>query len=244
MKLIFSKARNNLECKTLQLFQNVKLCSCFRHPMTQLPVPASPLVMADTTDNKADEEVAVATQPLTLKGTHGTCVSFAADIKLHGFNIGPGRRGRGAYFWSYSNTAKDYATCLAKAWWKHAESAKQYQSAVDRCCRVLDVDIEVEENAFLDLEAHAVKQRLVPFLNDVYKRVAAAEHKHLAAKAYDLFVERTEKAIARTIKVVHVTANPPRREHFPHECARVLPSEACVPSCYVVRDKNNIRQIR
>lgn len=177
---------------------------------------------------------------LTLKGTHGTCVSFASDIRRRGFDVGAGRRGSGMYFWSYSNTARDYATCLAKAWWKYAFEIGRYQSASDSGCEVLNVIIEVEEENFLDLEEHAMKQKLVPFLNDIYKRTASSSHKKIAVKAYDLFVEQIEKQRSNPIKVVHVTVSPPSQKYFTEECTRSLSSEACMPACYVVKDNKCI----
>lgn len=173
---------------------------------------------------------------LILKGTHGTCATFASDIRQQGFRAGAGRRGNGSYFWGYSNTAKDYAVCLAKAWWMYVKTeTRQYQSARDTSCEVLNVTINVEEDNFLDLEEHTMKQKLVPFLNDIYKRTATKEHRDLAARGYDLFVKLVEKQRTKPIKVVHVTVNPPARKYFEHQCALSLPSEACVPSCYVVK---------
>jgi hypothetical protein len=171
-----------------------------------------------------------------LKGTHGTCATFANEIKKHGFTIGGGRRGSGVYFWGYSSTLRDYATSLAKAWWSYAQSNGQYSSAENKTCEVLYVKIETEDNSFLDLEQHDMKQRLSRFLNDNYKRIVQLNSEQLAIKLYDLFVKTIEGELNTKFKAVHVSVNPPKLQFF-ESPGRIPHFELMgMPSCYVVKD--------
>lgn len=179
---------------------------------------------------------------LELKGTHGTCIAYAEDIKKNGFNLKTGRRGYGAYFWAYRGEGRAFANCLAKAWWCYAFESKQYSSSSNESFEVLNVKLHLEEIHFLDLDNHLMKLKLTEFINGVYKRAKLADHMDLASKAYDLFVQQIEKH-SNKIKVVNVSVNPPARKYFKDECTNTIRSEAIVPACYVVRDKHCINLV-
>ena len=177
---------------------------------------------------------------MVLKGTHGTCASSAEEIRRNGFSAGPGRRGKGVYFWAYTSSTKEYATALAKAWWAQAKSIHKYDAASNPACSVLDVSINPPEGRLLDLEAHEMKHRLLRFLNDTYKRTLAKGRPSLAETAYDLFVAIIEKELEKKFAVVYVTVSPPQTHHwegrdsFPH-----FDTLGMAP-CYVVKDKSCI----
>lgn len=174
---------------------------------------------------------------MILKGTHGTCASFAEKIRNNGFTIGPGRRGKGAYFWGYINPTREYASALAKAWWSQAKSMNKYDSASNQSYSELHVEIKTEDGRFLDLEEHTMKQVLLQFVNDIYKRKLPKERANLTRNAYDLFVAMIETQSHKKFDVIYATVNPPQahyweaRDHFPSfDIIGMAP-------CYVV--KNN-----
>lgn len=177
---------------------------------------------------------------MELKGTHGTCISHAERIALHGFKMKSGRRGTGAYFWAYTGTLKGYATSLAKAWWTQAVAWGQYNSCENQDFRVLCVKINIEDELFLDLEEHEMRGRLAAFLNESYSKSIPADRIHLAERAYDAFVNIIERQLNKKFKAIHVTVNPPKRDCF--ENADRLPEFDLMgmPSCYVVKDNNCI----
>lgn len=177
---------------------------------------------------------------MELLGTHGTCISFADGIMQNGFKIQPGRRGTGAYFWSYSSTLKDYATSLAKAWWSQATALGYYNAAVNQECKVLYVKIQANEDIFLDLEEHEMRRRLSVFLNDIFKRALPADRANLAEKAYDLFVSIIERKLDKNYQVIHVTVNPPKKEHFDNYDRMPQVDLMGMPSCYVVKNSKLI----
>ncbi len=173
---------------------------------------------------------------MVLKGTHGTCASFAEDIRNSGFSFGPGRRGKGVYFWGYSGANKEYATALAKAWWAQAKAIRKYDAASDQDCNVLHVDIKPEEGCLLDLEELVMKQTLLQFLNDIHKRSLPKDRASLTEKAYDLFVHMLEKQLNKKFDVIYTTVNPPKtdfwdkRDRFPgFDIIGMAP-------CYVVKN--------
>lgn len=177
---------------------------------------------------------------IELKGTHGTCASFAEVITRDGFNIAAGRRGKGAYFWGYTSTLKDYATILAKAWWVQAKSMRRYDSATDQACVVLYATIQTEGAFFLDLEEHQMKQKLSRFLNDCFKRKVPLDRSDMITRSYDLFVEMIEREIRVKFNVIHVTVNPPQKEYF-ENVDRVPPFDLMgMPACYVVKSNKCI----
>lgn len=179
-------------------------------------------------------------QLMELKGTHGTCISFAEEIIQNGFKMLPGRRGTGAYFWSYTSTLKDYATNLAQAWWSQAKSFGQYNAVTDPSCKVLFVTIQAEDDLFLDLEEHKMKQMLSVFLNDSFKRSISLDRAHLADRSYDLFVNLIERKLGKKFQVIHVTVNPPKKEHFANYDRMPTFDLMGMPSCYVVKDNKHI----
>lgn len=181
---------------------------------------------------------------IELKGTHGTCASFAEEILKNGFTVGAGRRGVGVYFWGYSSTNKEYATALANAWWAQAKVLHKYDVAHNKSCRVLYVSMKLDPDSFLDLEAHEMKQRLLLFLNDIYMRTLAKGRPALAEKAYDLFVGIIEKELKVKFEVVYVTVNPPQTEHWAARDRYPSFDVLGMASCYVVKNKRCILQVQ
>jgi hypothetical protein len=170
-----------------------------------------------------------------LKGTHGTCASFAENIRKNGFNLGNGRRGSGVYFWAYNGESKFNATCLAEAWWQHSFNYGFYSKEANQSFELITTEINTEN--FLDLEEHDFKLKLLEFVSKVYARALKKDRKGLAERAYDLFVDQIEKQIGK-VDVIHVTVNPPSKECFSQKCfdRGAVTTEAISPSCYVVRN--------
>lgn len=177
---------------------------------------------------------------IELKGTHGTCTSFAQGIRQNGFVAGAGRRGHGVYFWAYSSTDQEYATALAKAWWAQAKSMRRYDREADQSCSVLYVKINAQSDKFLDLEEHGLKQKLLRFLNDVYKRTLPKGRESLAKSGYDLFLKMYEKEVNKHFDVIYVTVNPPKSGHWDKPEAFPPFDMMGLAPCYVVRDKGCI----
>lgn len=84
---------------------------------------------------------------------HGTCIGVARRISKNGFEISDtGRKGPGAYFWSYESDAK-VARDLSIDWWnkkKNEGCFKHYSNPLNGCA-VLNCESYIEERVFLDL---------------------------------------------------------------------------------------------
>jgi len=171
---------------------------------------------------------------------HGTCTSFAEQIKINGFNLNKGRRGTGVYFWSYSSTSKQYAKSLAYAWWSFCSDTNRYSAVTDNSFALFDVKIDSVN--IIDLEQHDLKLRLIKFVHDASIRATQSQRNDLVNKSYDLFVRMLEER-SGPIDVVHVTVNPPAKKYFSAEHARQGHEllEAICPSCYVVRNTKCIQ---
>lgn len=176
---------------------------------------------------------------MQLKGTHGTCVSAADEIKKSGFNPHQGRRGTGVYFWAYGDGTRQVARALSYAWWNFCNSKGRFRSKENSSYICLDVDLKTEK--LLDLEVHDIKHALLKFVHEASMRAANQRRNYLSKNAYDLFVQKLEEQ-AGEFDVIHVTVNPPAKEYFSENDRRnghVILEDMC-PSCYVVKNSNCI----
>lgn len=176
-----------------------------------------------------------------MKGSHGTCATFAEAIKRSGFQRSKSaKRGTGVYFWSYnSNELKSYATELADAWWSFASNTGEYDLAEHKTCCVLHARLSLNGGILLDLERHEVKQRFIKFANDVYKRLVKLSHSDKISSASDLFVVMMEKEENKKVDIVCAAINAPPgfKGSMPFDIVGT-------PSCYIVRNIACIKSIQ
>lgn len=86
-----------------------------------------------------------------LKGTHGTCVTYAEKIVKTG-DWSPsnnGRAGSGVYLWGYTSSRKN-ARSLAIGWWQRSSNTNKYKGVDNSNGAVLYASIRVKEEAFFD----------------------------------------------------------------------------------------------
>jgi hypothetical protein len=173
-----------------------------------------------------------------LKGTHGTCASFAAEIKKSGFKSHKGRGGTGIYFWAYESPSLEYyAKELAESWWMFSKHRGDYDG-LNVSCVVIYVELRVE-NIFLDLEELKLKEKLIEFANKVYRRKGPKSER--VSGTYDLFVSMMEQEIGVRIDVVHLRVAPPSKDFYRPSVPIDITGG---PSCYVVRNQKVISPIK
>jgi hypothetical protein len=142
-----------------------------------------------------------------VQGSHGTCRSFAKQIKSSGkFKFGSGIRGTGAYFWRNS----PFYLKLAKSWYEKANHDGQYVRELERNCEILNVKIECPKKEYLNLQDTDVKDRLDLYLHRLGDRVR--DNKGIA-RAYDLFFKEVERDSGAVIKLIRTDVTTPGREY-------------------------------
>lgn len=175
-----------------------------------------------------------------MKGSHGTCVSRAEEIKKKSFRLNPGIKGDGVYFWAYSSN-ESLAKALAIGWWEKCNKDKVYAKESNTDCAVLGVSLVVEEAYCLNFEDLSVRESFINFCASILSRLEAKKGEKKEDKeavAYDLFVKKIEEVSGKQIKVVKVKVPPPKKLNYPLSIA-YLGS----PLCYVVKDVDCIKNV-
>ena len=171
-----------------------------------------------------------------MKGTHGTCVSYAEQIRKNGFNSSSlGRAGDGIYFWAYNdgNESFKYATDLAKSWWKQ----RLYKNCKKKSCSVIYVKLIENTGLYIDLESHEFKISKAVWVNRAYKSLLKenSNHRLSVTAANNLYIKWLEEDLGHKIDIYSVNMNPPT------PFSSVVPFEiGGWPNCFVVRDKKCI----
>lgn len=176
-----------------------------------------------------------------MKGSHGTCVSRAEEIKRKSFRSSLGIKGGGVYFWAYSSN-ESLAKALAIGWWEKCNKDKVYAKESNTGCAVLGVSLAVEEVDCLDFESLEVREAFVSFCKSIIDRLQCKKGERKEDKeaaAYDFFVKKIEEVSGKQIKVVKVKVPPPNKINYPLSIA-YLGS----PLCYVVKDVDCIKNVR
>ena len=131
-----------------------------------------------------------------LRGTHGTCVSRAESITVHGFGTGRGLRGSGVYFWSYTiESLEDYVRALAIAWWRFAKDSKQhYKNEYNQSCSILYVSFNLDQNDILDLENQLLRDKFIEYSQKILPKLDkhSDSNEEKIRTIYDMFVKDIE----------------------------------------------------
>lgn len=165
-----------------------------------------------------------------MKGTHGTCRTFADGIVKDGFrHFAKGRRGSGVYFWAY-DSQDFYARQLALEWWDYARGKGQYKNASDSRCAIIYVKLQDDGN-YLDLEELETKESFIKGFNELFNRLVQHKSRSKAAQVvYDLIIGEMEKKRGCSFDIVHVRVYPPKdRPRYDIELTGH-------PTCYIVRN--------
>lgn len=177
-----------------------------------------------------------------LKGTHGTCLTFATLIAREGFKVSSdGRAGEGVYFWGYVDPLLErFAEDFAIGWWKYCKNDGRYEKASDQSGAIVYVTLNASEPDF-DFESQSIREAFIKFANRVYTRVKKGKYNARVSAVYDLFLKQMESTLKRRFSVIHVKLTPPPKEFY----SQMLPLDITGhPSCYVVRDLSLIRITR
>ncbi|MDD2468573.1 MAG: hypothetical protein PHI97_31740 [Desulfobulbus sp.] len=167
---------------------------------------------------------------IVLEGSHGTTKSRADSIQATGFRMEGGRRGTGAYFWCEGA----YAEYLAKSWWNFGLTKKIFKDDTDKTCSVISVQLQVQEDEFIDLEDKFLKNEIADLClkNDLD---SSAKDEEISG-FYDMFLSQLEKKLGKEFKVHESAVNTAGSTYFPKYPERILGP----PHCYIVRDPNCI----
>lgn len=170
-----------------------------------------------------------------MKGTHGTCHSFAELINKEGFKIsGSAMRGAGVYFWSYtSDDMEDYVRDLAVKWWLYQKKKGSYSKAKNKNCCVIYASFKVGSDQSFDLENQVVREKFIKFSEIAYhKKISEGKATSVAiSEVYDMFINDVEKKLKRNFSLIHVKIQQPKG--FKTSLPLDIRGQ---PFCYVVKD--------
>lgn len=175
------------------------------------------------------------------KGTHGTTRSSADSIMQQGFQMGPGIRGTGIYFWLYQYDALlDEAENLAIAWWSYSNKKGDYSEHKDSSCAIVLADLDTSPESVFDLESNrqgimAVSVKINDKLND--PSLSEDDRKQLLTGIHDYFVEQYEKRSGSKFDAVQVKVAPPK--HFKSQFHRDVSGNQ--PLCLVIRNNDIVK---
>lgn len=175
-----------------------------------------------------------------MKGTHGTCGTYAKNIQRQGFLSKIGRAGKGIYFWACNDDKEslEYATALAMAWWDLSKNKRNtYSRCPDKSCSVIYVKLTTNEGMFIDLESHEFKLKKTMWINRTYERLNKIDDNHnlSLSNAHDLYIQWLEEDLNEKIDIYYVNINPPPDFKYP------IPFEIRGwPGCYIVKDSKCI----
>lgn len=190
--------------------------------------------------------MSVDTKEHRLEGYHGTCKSFALQIRKAGFNSGLGRHGSGIYLWSHDDGALDLdlAICYAKDRSKNG----QYQHVTDPSLAVVTCTVVLpSENSLLSLESDSVQKMLRKYIEtqkssiDKYKAsIKGNNDKLLSEKVISGFIKLYSETIDTPIKALKAKTIAP--SSYRNRFNRALIWQGCDRvNCVVVRDSSIIR---
>jgi hypothetical protein len=160
-----------------------------------------------------------------FRGTHGTCASRAKRIQAHGFQLGTGRQGTGAYFWRENR----FSRALAIAWFRNARNLRSYDHEADTRCAVISAIIVVGEEEWLDLcDPEAIDNILCLFVDKGFVDDVDA------SKLFEEYIELVEHGLGIKFKLIQTQAISPN-------LAKEWPRQSIGrPFCYVVKDSSCI----
>lgn len=152
-------------------------------------------------------------------GVHGTCCSRAEKISDDGFNVGPGHRGTGAYFWRKNSYSEKLAIC----WFLRCLNAGDYSLEVDKRCATISTKLRCVETEFLDLDDPQNKDHI---LGLIHQNEVTSEEEMCAV--YDRFVETIERQCGHSITLIQSSIRAPNKpvilQRWPGD-----------PTCYIAR---------
>ena len=155
-----------------------------------------------------------------MRGSHGTCKTFAQSIVQDGFQLGKrGRLGKGVYFWIFSDSenGEKLGRELSEAWFKFALRKQFYRTARDKGCTVVFVDLDVEDSFALDFDDVEVDADFSEFYNYAVKRFPdlGDEEKSCICDEFVALMEEERKAKYDVILgTVDVPSNGLPNDHF------------------------------
>lgn len=163
-------------------------------------------------------------------GTHGTSQQRAGNIQKQGFNSGPGRAGRGIYFWAES----PLAVYLAECWYAQQKAwARTFNYEKDPNCAVIHVDISCEELEYINLEDTSLKARIMDL---ALQHGSDLDDDKTLSSLNALIIGELEKELGVTMKLLEIRVAPPDKRFAPKYSLKTFGA----PVCYVVRDKRCI----
>ena len=162
------------------------------------------------------------------KGTHGTCLSRAEEIKKNGFkSSGKGRGGPGVYFWRGHD---ERAKILAIGWYKHRLCELYYDTEKKQGLSVIYVLLKHENNEFLDLEKPTMKDKVEKLR--ISAGISNIPNNSEIALLWNRLVISIEKKIGQKFKILALRCTTPPKEYVPNYPLNLLG----LPICYIVRD--------
>ncbi len=171
---------------------------------------------------------------IVLQGSHGTTKSRADSIQTSGFKMGGGRRGTGAYFWCEG----PFALYLAECWCKFGLAKNIYNDDKDKNCSVISVQLQVQDDEFIDLEDKFLKNEIANLC--LKHNLDASTKDEEISGFYDMFLSQLEEKLGKEFKVHESAVNTAGSTHFPKYPEKVLGP----PHCYIVRDSSCIELLK
>lgn len=160
---------------------------------------------------------------IILKGSHGTTVSRADNIRKEGFKRIIGRRGTGIYFWRDGH----YCRQLSISWWKQKLDERDYSGDSDTRCVVIIGIFKLEDNEYLNIDNYEFQEKIA-YLAD--KKKVGGDKRKLAA-LYDFCISRLEQRQGIKFKIVEMRVSPPLKKYCEYYQFYAVGN----PYCYLVR---------
>ena len=162
---------------------------------------------------------------MTLRGSHGTCVSKADRAIRNGFHGRRGRGGTGVYLWKDSKLSLE----LAKRWYYLRKGEGAYDSEDNQSGIILLLSISVHEREHVDFEDTQWKDELFEVAQAQGFPTDKAGYSHYGA-LYDFYLSELEKEVGYTIAVVELRVAWPK-DTYPEYPVGLMGA----PVSYIVR---------
>lgn len=166
---------------------------------------------------------------MKIFGTHGTTVAKAEKIEEKGFELKPGRRGTGAYFWRQGK----YSRLLAIAWWDQSKKKGLYSGDHNIRCAILHAEFNIKENQYLFLSVER-KEKVAQIA--ISKSIDIKNKKRIS-DLFDMVIREWEKEKKTTFKVIESAVSPPNSEYCRKKFPKIIVGD---PHCYLARTNDCI----
>jgi hypothetical protein len=181
---------------------------------------------------------------MILYGTHGTTLTRTESIIKENFKTGSGRAGTGIYFWRKN----EYSEILAEGWYKYSLNTNSYSSDNKKEFVCISVNINVQEDNFLDLEDVEIRDRLTRITFE--KKMSNKASKKEITALYDIFIKDFEKELNLKFYVWLIRVSPPSEAYkYPYKilgypyCYVVNNNSLINITCCIIKEKNYEKKI-